>query len=251
MSKELNWETRELAQDELSVMLERRARLETSEQLSAAALDSQQDHFWPIIEKIADFCNETLEKHRFPRASESVRHDGEGNWWRHPDDSPPMAPKGQTWKLILGKDFVTSEAPGFSDPWYAAEIGFLCHRALYHHKKGDDGAPFLFSLIARISDLRADWRWRKKHKPSILTGRKQRKTLDIHRDSAITKSQAKVKERRIRVAEYMAQTKLQKGALENHLIEKLSADSFKDVSRRTVRRDIREIRRAQNVGQEG
>lgn len=172
---ELEWRKTKVAEDELSVLWRQTARIASSEQAEEAARQTQVDHFWPQIEALADFCDEVLVEHSFPKAAQYVRHDGEGNWWELSPDHPKRPPTGEIWKFTLGKALAQEFSDDFSDPWYAGRIGFECRLALEHFHKGDAGKPFLFTKIFEIATLRADWKWRRGHKPSILTGRSVRK----------------------------------------------------------------------------
>jgi hypothetical protein len=171
----LTWEWIKDAEDEISILWRQTAKIETSEQASEAARQSQIDFFWPQIEALANFCDEILQKHGFPHAFQLVRHDCAGKWWPHPVDAPRLPPTGETWNLTRGAALSAEYSANFSDAWYAGRIGIRCRLALEHYRKGDAGKPFLFAKIFEIATLRNDWRWRRSHKPSILTGQPVRK----------------------------------------------------------------------------
>ena len=245
MTDKLEWKKVKVAEDELSELWQQTAKIETSEQLAEAATQSQRDIFWPQIEALADSCDEVLLENGFPPAAQLVRHDGAGKWWFHPPDAPENPPPGETWNFTRGNTFAQEFAAGFSDPWYAGRIGLKCRLALEHFRKGDSGKPFLFNMIFEIASLRTDWRWRRGNKPSILTGRKQRKTLATHRGTAHAKQRKGVKERREAIATLLREMNrpLTGGALEQHLCKRL-LDRFEiDAKPRTIRRDLSEIRR--------
>ena len=246
MTDKLEWEKVKVAEDELSELWQQKAKIETSEQLAEAARQSQRDNFWPQIEALADSCDEVLLENGFPPAARLVRHDGAGKWWFHPPDAPANPPTGETWKFTLGKALAQEFAGDFSDPWYAGRIGFKCRLALEHFRKGDSGESFLFNMIFEIASLRTDWRWRRGNKPSILIGRKQRKTLDDWRGTAHAKQRKGVKARREAIATLLREMNrpLTGGALEETLRKRL-LDRFKiKASLRTIRRDLSEITRA-------
>lgn len=171
----LVWEKSKIAEDEISELWKKTAKIETDEQFSEAARETQLDRFWPFIEDFANRCDEVLQEHGFPCAKELVRHDKKGNWWRHPPEAPKRPPTGETWHFAWGYELAEQYAPDFSDPWYAGRIGFKCRSALEFFQKGDTGKPFLFDYVFEIASLRTDWRWRRRHKPAIITGRGVRK----------------------------------------------------------------------------
>lgn len=212
MTDKLKWEVGIIAEDELSELRRQRSKVETPEQFAEAARELQSDTFWPAIEALADFCDQVLLDNGYPRATQLVRHDGAGRWWDHPSDAPHRPPPGETWKFERGYKLAEDFAKGFSDPWYAGRIGFKCRLALEHSRKGDSG-PFLFSMIFEIASLRTDWRWRSGYKPSILTGQKQRRTLDRQRGKAHEKQRQAVMERREAIRTLLGETSRKGGAL--------------------------------------
>ncbi len=243
MSSKLNWQKVKIAEDELSILWEEKAEIETSEQLQAAALESQKDHFWPVIKKLAEGCDALLEEHGFPPAAGMVLHDGAANWWHHPKDAPERPPVGESWKSIQGHKFTEANTPGFSDAWYAARVGFKCRAALDHYANGDAGEPFLFTMIFEIATLRTDWRWRRGNKPAIITGRKQRKVLSEHRATANQLGKARVADRRAAIQAMLRDTNLTGGALEIYMQKRLAEVDLR-AERRTIRRDLKALREA-------
>jgi hypothetical protein len=242
-ASELDWKKTKVAEDELSILWKRAAQIENLEQASEAARQSQLDNFWPQIEAFAKRCDEVLHEYGFPAAAEMVRHDGAGNWWRHPLDAPKQPPIGETWKFTPGHALAQEFSDDFSDAWYAGRIGFKSRLALEHFRKGDSGTPHLFSLIFEIATLRNDWQWRRGNKPSILTGRKQRKTLADHRSTANEKQREGMLARREAIVTLLRETnrKLTGGALERYLCKRLK-DRFEiKASLRTIRRDLSQI----------
>jgi hypothetical protein len=168
----LNWERVKVAEDEISELWKTTAKIETAEQAELAALGSQQDNFWPQIEAYANECDEILQDLGYPSAMQPVLHLGDGKWSELPPIEEFRKSGGQK---VYGWWLAERYSQGFSDAWYAGRVGRECHLALLHFQKGDAGEPFLFSMIFQIASLRTDWRWRRGHKPSILTGRAVRK----------------------------------------------------------------------------
>lgn len=244
MTGKLKWEKVKIAEDELSELWREAAKVENLEQATEAAHESQIDKFWPYIEALANGCDEALEENGFPPAAQLVRHDGAGKWWRHPPDAPQRPPAGETWKFTRGQALAQEFSNDFSEAWYAGRVGWKCRLALEHFQKGDAGTPHLFSLIFEIATLRNDWRWRG-NKPSIITGRKQRETLATHRGTAHAKQQKGVLERRAAIGTLLLEVNrnLTGGALEETLRKRLLSRFEIDVSRRTIRRDLSEIKR--------
>ena len=241
MSDELKWQKVKVAEDELSFLWKESADIETSEQAQAAALESQKDRFWPGIKELAESCDALLKEHDFPPAAQLVRHNGAAKWWPHPEDAPQLPPSGEAWKFIQGHKFIEAKAPGFSDAWYAARIGFKCRLALEHHAKGNAGAPFLFTTIFEIATLRTDWRWRRGNKLTIITGKKVRKNLSDHRSTSITSGKEGVKERRAAIQRILHDTNLTGGGLEVFITNQLKNQGL-FAARRTIRRDLMALR---------
>lgn len=242
-ANELTWEKHKVAEDELSALWKQTAKIDTAEQAAEAARQSQRDTFWPKIAALAKFCDEVLLENGFPRAAQLVRHDGAGKWWLHSSDAPKSPPTGETWKFTRGTALAQEFAADFSDSWYAGRLGFKCRLALEHFHKGDSGKPFLFDMIFEIASLNTDWRWRRGNKPSILTGRKQRKTLANHRGAAHAKQREGIKARREAISKLLRESKrnITGGALERYLEKKLMECFAIKASLRTIRRDLAEL----------
>jgi hypothetical protein len=162
---QLVWDKKKLAEDELSILWQETAKVETSEQAAQADLAMQQDDFWQKIESLADECDAILTENKFPRAYQTVRHDGAGDWWLHPTDAPKAPPSGETWKFINGGAFAQENASDLSELWYAGRLGLKCRLALEHYRKANTGEPFLYLKIFEIATLRTNWRWWRSHKP--------------------------------------------------------------------------------------
>lgn len=96
--------------------------------------------------------------------------------------------------------------------------------------------------ILQIGMALQSWEWRRKFKPSILTGRKQRKVLADHRGTANAKRQHGTKARREAITRMLRDTSLTRGALEKHLQRRLEAEAGIAASFRTIRRDLKELR---------
>lgn len=242
MNDKLKWEKVKVAEDEITTRWQERAEIEDYEQLDEAARLSQTDRFWPMIEALADLCDKILSENDFPNAAESVRHDGEGNWWRHPPDAPKRPPPSETWRFTYGCDLARNYAGDFSDAWYAGEIGLKCRIALEKHRKGHAGEPWLLSQIFAIATLRSDWLWRRQHKPQILTGRKIRKGLDERRIAKNAEQRELMEDRRRNIELLLLQTGRSGGALEDYLICELRKRGHETLSRRTIRRDLKALR---------
>lgn len=232
---EFDWQISTVAEDELSKRQTLTAEIETMAQLKAAALQSQQDTFWPMIEALADVCDAKLAELGFPGAIEMVAHNGAGKWWRMTlADGEALRAQGHGFKLTLGANLAKA-CGDLSDAWYAGEIGLQCRQALEEQKISDAGDPYLLKRIYEIASLRTDWHWRKEFKPPILTGRKIRKVNDTRREWQNANSKKAMQQRRESIMQIVAQTKLKGGALEQHIQTKLGDSS---VSPRTIRRDL-------------
>ena len=253
MTGKLKWQKETIAEDELSIFIRKSARIETVEQADEAAIAMQADNFWPMIERLAARCDAILEDSGFPLAKEWVRHDGEGKWWRQlPDESKKLEP-GEKRMSDWGANFTQAHTADFSNSWYAARIGWECGLALEHHCKGDTGKPFLFMMVFEIASLHTDWRWRSGQKPSILTGKKQRKTLSKARETVNAKSNLIAATRCNAIAAMLRNTHLEGGALVKYLQRRLEQEADTNVSDRTIRRDLKNLRdaSAKKVGQPG
>lgn len=194
--KALFWETHTAAEDEISKFTIERAVLDTVEKAEAAAQLLQEDNFTRSIQHLADQCDKILADLGFPGAAEMVRHDGEGNWWRQPNDAPARPSPGETWMFIKGRELAKA-GKDFSDSWYAGEIGLKCRHLLEHLAKGDSGTPFVNLMIFRIASLNRDWDWRQKQKGHVIRGRK---TLKAAHDGAVMRRNALASDTMARLA---------------------------------------------------
>ncbi len=179
MPDSFEWKSTIVANDELGSYVRQSAEIKTDEQAREAARFLGEDTFWPTIEGYADECDKVLTDSGFPRAMESVRHDGKGNWWRHPAGEPTSPALGETWNFVLGFKLVQEHAKPFSDEWFAARIGFRCWEALHQHKRGRSGEPDVLVTIFDIATLRTEWRWRSTRKSDVLRGKKVRASASV------------------------------------------------------------------------
>lgn len=236
----LKWERHTAGEDEISRLTRETAEIETSEQAKEAAGLTAAGGFWDVIRAYVDECDAVLAEQGFPPAKgKMVGHDGAGNWWPISSQDDPL-PK----RFTPGYDFTQKTAPVFSDPWYAAEIGWRCRWALYHVERGASGKPFHYALLFEIASLRKDWQWRRRDKSHILTGRKKHKDLDESRDNANAKKKAAVKVRQAAIQALLTETNRTGGSLEKHLKIQLETKYGISVDERTIRRDLKEIREA-------
>jgi hypothetical protein len=234
MISKLIWETEKVAEDELSSLSKNVAKIETAEQAEQAAAESQRDIFWPRIQALAAHCDEILTEKGFPGAARPVLHLGNGQWC---DPPTPEELKKRGGRIVRGEWLTRRFADDFSDEWYAGRLGFKCRLALEHFRIGDAGEPFLFDKVFEIASLHTDWRWRREHKPSILTGRKQRGHLAEVRDKQNRGAKARVEERRFAIASMLFETHLTGGALNKWLKKQLLERYGFDISERTIRDD--------------
>lgn len=241
----LKWKKIVVAQDEITRRERERANIKNSEQLKESAKLTSCDDFWDKISAYADECDNIIISEGFPHGFKLIEHDGAGRWWPIPEEKRSTKPKpGETRHFMAGYVFTQKHTPGFSDAWYAAEIGRNCRTALRHLNNGNAGTPYMHALIFEIATLRKDWQWRRDHKPSILTGRKQRGTLSEQREGANAQKKAEAEARRALIASMLDETSRTAGALERYLRERLEKDHHVFVSGRTIRRDLKEIRGA-------
>lgn len=147
MSGKLKWQKVKVAEDELSTLWKDQAEINTEEQLREGLALMSQGSLWDDIEALAEKCDGILAEHGFPRASERVRHDGASKWWRHPDDAPKRPPSGERWEFTPGHKFTKANTLGFSDPWYAAQLGCRCRQALWLSRNGHSGKLILHELV--------------------------------------------------------------------------------------------------------
>ena len=232
-------ETVVLAEDEVSKEVVRRYSIESFDDLRAVAVVSSEDTFWPYIRGLLDQCNAVLAKNGLPSADRNVSVSDDGSWSY---DLPKLGENipGATIRIAMGFSYVLERRRDFSDSWYAATIGWLCIQALAVQSNSITHA---LSFALQIGRKCSDWEWRRKHKPAIITGRKQRSTLKVRRDTQNAKMKSDVVIRRAAIQEILAKARLKSGAaLEVKIKKQLEADTGKPVSLRTVRRDLQHLR---------
>lgn len=168
--------------------------------------------FWGRLETILANCDEIMLQHGWDRKA--------GN----------------------GRDFPSDRtAEPFSELWYAGTIGFECWNLLtWHRPKGPN--EIALSQAFYLGQLLTEVRWRAAFKPSIVTGRKQRRVLSGIRDRQNRAAKEKVANRRALIADLMDETRLTGGALDEWLVQMLAARHGIPVSKRTVRGDRKAIR---------
>lgn len=230
----LVWEKVVVAKDELSTTYRQTAKIETAEQAEEAALRSQTDTFWPQIEAIVRECDDVLSELGWPGAHEQVLHQGDGKWSSLPSLEEWKKNGGQ---IVNGYWLTQRYADDFSDPWYAGHIGSLCHKAIDLMRANKPATPHIFSYIYQIASLRTDWKWRLGHKPSILTGKKQRSCLKGIRDNRNKSAKDMVAQRRKYIQQLISETSRTGGALDRWLVSELAIRFEVQVSERTVRSD--------------
>ena len=171
------------------------------------------DDFWHSLEETLADCDEIMLRHGWDRRAGNGRN----------------FPCGRT-------------AEPFSELFYAGMIGESCWNFLTHHRPHDPNPVMLAQAVA-LGRLLAEHEWRQSFKPSIVTGRKQRKTLAAHRGTAHASQRERLETRREAIAILLREMNrpLTGGALEETLRKRL-LDRFKiKASLRTIRRDLSEI----------
>ncbi|TVR05828.1 MAG: hypothetical protein EA385_17285 [Salinarimonadaceae bacterium] len=86
-----------------------------------------------------------------------------------------------------------------------------------------------------------DWEWRRVFKPAVVTGRKQRKTLDEARQRGHEKAQTRFGRRRAEIQKLIKQTSRTGGALETWLALEMQKQGIV-ASTRTIRTDLKALR---------
>jgi len=129
--------------------------------------------------------------------------------------------------------------------WLCVQCYLRWFQACFHFTEGASvniiaDAMFFAGAAAREIELS------KLNRSAARTGRKQRKVLADHRETAHAKQRETVKARQDAIAILLSETRLTSGALENHLRKRLLERFAIKVSTRTIRRDLTE-----KVGQSG
>jgi hypothetical protein len=168
--------------------------------------------FWRDLEVILANCDEVMLKHGWDRKA--------GN----------------------GRDFPNNRnSEPFSELWYAGKIGEECWNLLnWYRERGPNEIALLQALY--LGRLLTEDAWRQAFKPSILTGKKQRKVLTVLRDGRNEQAKQDVATRRGHVSALLAETTRTGGALVSWLREELIQRHTIEVSARTIRDDLKALR---------
>ena len=161
-----------------------------------------------------------------------------GKWHRKEKEHWRPSP----WSQRYAAPWIQESATDFSKVWYAARIGWVCRLFLEHIKIGNSAKPHVHALAYEIGVLKNDANWRLQHKPSVLTGGKQRRNLAKLREDQNARAKTHVIERRGLIETLMQETQRTGGALDNWLVQQLKERHSIQVSKRTVRGDRRAIR---------
>ena len=202
-----------------------------------------QSDFWSRIEAEAQQCDQILTQNGFPKSSQHIAYDGNGNWWDASDPASPKPEANTPGGWALGWAYAEKMSEPFSHVWYAACIAGEIYMIIDNRDSTDE---LHLGRICQIGALAADWKWRRNHKPAILMGRKQRKTLDDWRGTAIANQREGMMARREAIAILLREMNrpLTGGALEKYLCKRLLERFEIKASLRTIRRDLSEITRA-------
>lgn len=151
----------------------------------------RENDFWNDIETILENCDAVMLRHGWNR------HEGNGRNFPHDRTAEP-----------------------FSELWYAGKIGAECWNLL-NHFRAHGLNEIALSNAMYLGRLLCEAEWRAAFKPSIVTGKAQRKTLSEHREKAIKGAKDKVAARRTLVAQLMLETERKGGALDKWLRREL------------------------------
>lgn len=203
--------------------------------------------FWRDIENIQAECKAILLRHNLPEPEKRLIYSEGGDWWyADAPDAPQMTTlregsktHGRKLGAAFGFVYALKHSAPFSDPWYAAQLSELAFLVSQDTEASDTNQ---LTRIMQIGVILKDWQWRNGFKPSILTGRKQRKVLAAHRGKANSARKATAMERRDAIASMVEQTKCKGGALEKYLKRRLEDECAIYASLRTIRRDLSELR---------
>lgn len=166
--------------------------------------------FWRDLETILANCDEVM-----------LRHD---------------------WDRKGGKNFPNDRsAEPFSELWYAGKIGFECWNLLnFHRERGPNEVALSQALY--LGRLMSEFEWRAQFKPSIITGKGQRKHLKELRDTKNRAASDGVARRRALIAAIMKEQKRTGGALDDWLRKQLFTRYGITVAARTIRDDRKALR---------
>lgn len=187
-------------------------RAPTEENLERWFSSDTPEAFWNDIKQTLERCDQIMLEHGWDRKA--------GNGRNFPGDR---------------------QAEPFSQLWYAGQIGQTCW-ALLTFSKPENPETWILRRVLGLGIDVAEADWRLTFRPAILTGQKQRKTLQECRDKANSASKLAVDARRDAVSIMLVDTKLTKGALHKYLRKRLFDEMGMTVSSRTLRRDLEAIR---------
>jgi len=129
----------------------------------------------------------------------------------------------------------------FSRLWYAGKIGFECWNLLTWHR-GHGPNEITLAQTLYLGRLLTEAEWRDAFKPSILTGKKQRKALSELRDVQNRTAVESVSRRRELIVDLVKETRLSGGALDKWIVAQFAERHSIHVGERTVRGDRAAIR---------
>jgi hypothetical protein len=171
----------------------------------------------------------------------------EGDFWRDLEIilvncDKIMLRHGWNRKAGNRRDFPSDRtAEPFSELWYAGKIGFECWNLLnWHRERGPNEIALAEALY--LGRLLAEAEWRTAFKPSILTGRTQRRHLTNLRELQNKSTKNHVAKRREAIGALIKETKLTGGALDKWLARQLADRHSINASTRTIRSDRKAIR---------
>jgi hypothetical protein len=226
-----------IAEDELGKHVRTTKEIpHTLEGMEAAAARINADDFGSDMVRLARECDDVLSAANLPKVMDTVGWDDEGTWW-HPDPNTIRHPR-----LIIGKLFVEKFAEGFSDEWYAAEIGYLCHK-IHGLREKNEPDHFALSIALHIGMLLRDWDWRGKYKPAILSRMNTQKRFAGGRSAHNEIRYREVQQRRNKIVDYEKSRdrpllgKARIDAIRNHL----SSQHDIHVGNGTIYRDLKAI----------
>lgn len=199
--------------------------------------------FWEHLEEITARCAEILEGQGFPHPTRHVNYWRDGGWWYLDSPGAPdraelmraLREDGRAWGGAFGWEYALGRSEPFSETWYAARVAKLIWLV---SRDREASHTVQLARIMQIGSTMTDWRWRRGFKPSILTGRKQRKVLADHRGTANERRRQEVQARRGAISLMLGDTKLTGGALERYLQRRLEDEAGIAASLRTIRRDL-------------
>jgi hypothetical protein len=172
----------------------------------------------------------------------------EGDFWRDLEIilvncDEIMLRHGWNRKAGNGRDFPSDRtAEPFSKLWYAGKIGFECWNLLtWHREKGPN--EIALSQALNLGRLLTEAEWRTAFKPSIVTGKKQRRALSELRTTQNLAAKKSVAHRRALITSLLSEAgRRSGGALTKWLVEKLAEEHKIYIGERTVRGDLAAIR---------